>query len=650
MRDCIHSSSPPPPPWMEMEMDRTISYYRSLLRSCSVGQSPPIHGEIVHNFLLKSGLLLLTPISTALFHMYAAVSSSSAAAVRSFRDISLPSSVDFTALISSLSRRHSLPSAALRLFRSMRRAAVPPDAVALLALLSAAARLADPAAGAGAHVLFLKLGFPFSTPARNAAADVYAKCGMMSEARRLFDEVPEPPTVVSWTVLLTGALRWEGLDSGRQMFERMPQKNEVSWTVMIAACVEAGLVREAFSLLSRMLFGCDPVRNLNFISSCSLLSSCSQAGDLTLGRWIHTHITKTGLLDDDQRVVVVGTALIDMYGKCGRIDAARRLFETLQQRNLVTWNAMLNSLSMHGMGSEVLHFFSRMVEEGGQQPDDITFVSVLSACSRSGLVEQGKKLFQDLGLVYGLTPGVEHYACMVDLLGRAGQLKEAEALIREMPVCPNEVVLGSLLASCGLHRKLEMGRKFMQELLQMDPHNTEYHVLLSNMYITSGRHAEADNLRQVMKSRGIRKVPGVSFIEINGYVHHFTAGDKSHPLTLEIYAMMDEVIQRLRLAGYTADAASQISHVPDSCLANEEEREDREQALLVHSEKLAICFGLLSTKPGVPLRIFKNLRICSDCHSAIKLISAIFEREIIVRDRNRFHLFKEGVCSCSDYW
>nr|UPT49103.1 pentatricopeptide repeat protein AaPPR190 [Agave angustifolia] len=215
---------------------------------------------------------------------------------------------------------------------------------------------------------------------------------------------------------------------------------------------------------------------------------------------------------------------------------------------------------------------------------------------------------------------------------------------------PNEVVLGSLLASCSLHGRLELGTRLMHELAEMDPHNTEHHVLLSNLYSSHGKHAEADDLWQEIKKNKSRKGPGMSYIEINGRVHQFSAGDKSHPRTQEVYAKLDEMVQRLRLAGYAPDAASQVSRVKDCYAENGDEREEREQALLLHSERLTIALGLISTRPGVTLRVFKNLRICSDCHSAVKLVSDIYEREIVIRDRNRFHCFKQGACSCSDYW
>lgn len=454
----------------------------------------------------------------------------------------------------------------------------------------------------------------------------------------MFDEIPEK-TVVSWTVLLTTVLKWEGIDRGRQVFDKMPLRNEVSWCTMVCAYIEAGLVRDALSLLAHM--EANSIRNLNHISFCSLLSACSQSGDLCTGRWVHVHVLKTSDFDENESLMV-STSLIDMYSKCGRIESALKVFESTFQKNIVVWNAILSGLSLHGMGREVLNIFQRMISDGTCKPDDITFVSLLTACSRSGLIKHGRKLFHDLTHIYGLTAKVEHYACMVDLLGRAGHLDEAKNLVRDMLVQPNEVVLGSLIASCSLHGKLDLAKQLMHELVQLYPNNTEYHILLSNSCTTTGKHSEADFLRKSMQKQGIRKSPGISYIEIHGYMHKFTAGDKSHPLTRELYVMLDEVMRRLRLAGYIPDVSNQISRV--------EEREEREFLLLVHSERLAVCLGLLTTKPGSQIRIFKNLRICSDCHTVMKLISGSYEREIIVRDRNRFHSFKNGSCSCSDYW
>lgn len=524
----------------------------------------------------------------------------------------------------------------------MLRSSTPPDDVALLSALAASARIANLPLGQSAHLLFLKLGFRPSERCYNAALNLYVKCGRVGDAHKLFDEMPSP-NVISWTVLLSGAVRLEGVEAAREVFDRMPMRNEVSWVTMAAGYVEARRPREAFSMLECLVFGSESIRCLKEKSVCSVLSACSQAGDLAVGRWVHAHVMRWDLFDSDQFVMV---ALIDMYAKCGRIGTARRVFEAMRVKNLVAWNAMLSGLSMHGLGNEALGLFARMAKEGTQRPDDITFIGVLSGCSRSGLIEQGRKVFDDLGSVYGVRPKIEHYACMVDLLGRAGMLEEAEALVRNMPMPPNAVVLGSLLASCGLHGKLELGERLMHELVEMDRSNTEYHVLMSNLYSSHGRHTEADGLWREIRKSGARKGPGVSYIEIDGHVHQFSAGDRSHPQARDVYAKLDEMVQRLRLAGYAPNAASQASRVQQ----DEDQREEREQALMSHSERLAIAFGLIASRPGVPLRVFKNLRICSDCHSAVKLVSDVYKREIVIRDRNRFHCFKQGTCSCSDYW
>ncbi|OIW12463.1 hypothetical protein TanjilG_04212 [Lupinus angustifolius] len=224
-------------------------------------------------------------------------------------------------------------------------------------------------------------------------------------------------------------------------------------------------------------------------------------------------------------------------------------------------------------------------------------------------------------------------------------------MVRKMPVPPNEFVLGSLIGSCYTHGKLQLGERIMRELVHMDPLNTEYHILLSNMYVLSGKEDEANSFRQILKKRGIRKVPGMSSIYVNDKLHQFSAGDKSHPRTSEIYIMLDDMICRLRSGGYVPNTSSQVlfgCSGRDDC--TEEALEEVEQVLFSHSEKLALSFGLISTVSGSPLYIFKNLRICQDCHSAMKIASDIYNREIVVRDRYRFHSFKQGSCSCSDYW
>ncbi|KAK9107983.1 hypothetical protein Syun_023994 [Stephania yunnanensis] len=618
-------------------------HYRSLIRQCARHSQQQQEALKLHAALTKNGLAASprTFILNALLQLHASLGHTSSAH-KLFDEIphSHKDAIDWTTLIASYSR-HSQPRHALSLFAAMPRAAA--DEVTFIAFFAACSQLGDWVAARQGHGHMIKAGLPFTVSASNAAMDVYAKCGLMGDAWRVFGEMGRR-SVVSWTVILSGEVRWEGVRHGRKVFDEMPERNAVAWTVMIVGYVESGLTNEGFSLITELVLG--ELVELNYVTLCSVLSACSQSGDLSIGRWIHAYGLKT--MKGDQLHIMVGTALLDMYSKCGQIDKAFRVFESMANKNVVAWNAMLSGLAMHGRGLLVLDLFPQLMAE--VKPDDVTFVAVLSACSHSGLVDQGRHYFHNLRCLFGVTPKIEHYSCMVDLLGRAGLLDEAHNLVKQMPIPPNEVVIGSVLAACALHGKFQLGEHMLQELAQLDPLNTEYHMLLSNMYSLAGKVDEARSFRRVLKSRGIRKLPGMSSIRVNGQVHRFTSGDKSHFRTQDVYIKLDEIIRRLRSAGYVPNVASQIFSVSEGGIDDAKEVEEKEQMLFSHSEKLAIAFGLISTGPGAPLHIFKNLRICLDCHSAVKLISDIYQREIVIRDRNRFHCFRHGSCSCSDYW
>ncbi|CAK7322962.1 unnamed protein product [Dovyalis caffra] len=620
------------------------AHFRSLLRSCACNSSLST-GKELHAIILTSGLVPACPNSfllNALHHMYASCGVTSSARhlfyqiPRSHKDV-----IDWTTLLTCLVQHGTKPSEGFCFFKEMRKESVVLDDVVMISVFVLCARVEDLRMGRQAQGCLVKMGLG-GVKVCNAVMNMYVKCGLVGEVRRVFSEMNER-NVVSWSILLEGVVKWEGLENGRVVFDEMPERNEVGWSIMIAGYVGNGFSREGFLLLVEMVLRLR--LGLNFVTLSSILSACALSGDVMMGRWVHVYAMKEM---GREMHVMVATALVDMYAKCGQIDMALAAFNYLPRRNVVAWNAILGGLAMHGRGEFVLDIFPKMIEEA--TPDDLTFMAVLSACSHSGLVDQGYHYFHSLESEYGITPKVEHYACMVDLLGRAGCLEEAELLIKKMPMRPNEVVLGSLLGSCNAHGKLQLGERILQELVQMDQHNTEYHVLLSNMYSLEGKQDKANSLRQVLKSKGIRKVPGMSSIHVGGQVHQFSSGGKSHPLTKEIYHALDDMIRRLRLAGYVPNTTTQVFSGSDGREDSTKEMEEKEQALFLHSEKLAFCFGLISTKPGAPLYIFKNLRICQDCHSAIKIASKIYNREIIIRDRNRFHCFKHGSCSCSDYW
>ncbi|WCJ25706.1 Pentatricopeptide repeat (PPR) superfamily protein [Euphorbia peplus] len=613
-------------------------HFRSLLRSCARDASLST-GKKLHAIILTTGLSssLNTFLPNVLLHMYAQCGITSTA-LHLFTQIphSRKDTADWTALLSCLSKHDPSPKPAFSFFKQMCSERVVLDDVALVCVLSLCARVRDLEMGRQLNSVAVKLGLGFSVKICNALMNMYVKCGLIGECRRVFRDMGEK-NVVSWSVLLEGVVGLEGVEVGRGVFDEMPERNEVAWTIMISGYVGSGFCKEGFFLLSRMVFGLR--LGLNFVTLCSILSACTQSGDVMFGRWVHVYVLKVMGKDID---VMVGTALVDMYAKCGRINVACQVFNHLPRRNVVAWNAILAGLAMHGKGKLVLDMFPKMIREA--KPDDLTFMAVLSACSHSGLVDQGWNFFNNLEYEYGVTPKLEHYACMVDLLGRAGQLEEAGDLIKKMPMPPNEVVLGSLLGSCSVHRKLELGERILQDLVQIDPHNTEYHILLSNMYALAGNQDKANSFRQVLKHKGIKKVPGMSSIYAEGKVHMFSSGDLSHPRAGEIYLMLDDMIRRLRSAGYVPNTSGQV------LWGDTVEMEEKERALFSHSEKLALCFGLISTRPESALYIFKNLRICRDCHTAIKIASDVYNREIVVRDRNRFHCFKKGSCSCSDFW
>lgn len=338
---------------------------------------------------------------------------------------------------------------------------------------------------------------------------------------------------------------------------------------------------------------------------------------------------------------IVGGALINMYARCGDIDKAKKVFDEMNERDISTYNSIIAGLGMHGKSIEAIEMFRAMLKHGFR-PNSITFVGVLNACSHRGLVELGFEMFHSMVKDYKIEPRVEHYGCMVDLLGRVGRLEEAFSFITRMKTTPDHIMLGALLSACKIHGNLELGEKIAKTLLDCDKADSGTYVLLSNVYASSGRWKEAAKVRAEMKEGGIQKEPGCSLIEVNNEIHEFLLGDIRHPQKEEIYKKLKELEKRLRLTeGYSPKTHVSLHDIEDR---------QKQWALSIHSERLAICYGLISTKPHTTLRVVKNLRVCNDCHSMIKLIAKVSRRKIVVRDRNRFHHFENGICSCGDYW
>ncbi|KAA8517487.1 hypothetical protein F0562_017780 [Nyssa sinensis] len=584
----------------------------------------------------------------------------------------------------------------------MRRAGLLPNNFTFPFLLKACARLSDFQLGLKLHTLVVKAGFDCDVFVKTPLVCLYAKCGYLENAHKVFDDIPDK-NVVSWTAIISGYIdagkfreavdmfsrllemelkpdsftlvrvlsacshlgdlnsgEWinryvvdigmgrnvfvgtslidmyakcGNMERARSVFDRMPEKDIVSWSVMIQGYASNGLPKEALELFYRM-------QRENVKPDCytivGVLSSCARLGALELGDWATTLIDKNQFFTNP----VLGTALIDMYAKCGKMTSAWRVFKGIKERDLVVWNAVISGLSMNGHVKAAFSLFGQ-VKKLGIQPDGNTFIGLLCGCSHAGLVDEGRRYFDSMNCVFSLTPTIEHYGCMVDLLGRAGLLDEAHQLIKNMPMEANAIVWGALLGGCRVYRDTQLAEHVLERLIELEPWNSGNYVLLSNIYSANRKWDDAAKIRSSMSERGIQKTPGCSWIEVDGIVHEFRVGEKSHPLSDKICRKLSELSKEMKAAGYVPTTEYVLFDI---------EEEEKEHFLGCHSEKLAIAFGLISIASNNVIRIVKNLRVCGDCHMAIKLISKITGREIIVRDTNRFHCFIDGSCSCRDYW
>lgn len=424
------------------------------------------------------------------------------------------------------------------------------------------------------------------------------------------------------------------VDSARRVFEKMLDPCVISYNAIITGYAKCSRPNEALSLFREL-----QVKSLKptDVTMLSVLSCCALLGSLDLGKWIHEYVKKHGF----DKYIKVSTAVIDMYAKCGSLEDAVNVFENMSVRDTPAWSAMIVAYATHGKGYKAIETFEEM-RKSGVQPDEITFLGLLYACSHNGLVAEGWGYFSSMRDKYGIFPGIKHYGCMVDLLSRTGHLDEAYKFIDELPIKPTPILWRTLLAACSSHGDVELGKRVMERIFELDDSHGGDYVILSNLCARAGRWEDVDYLRKLMKDRGVVKVPGCSSIEVDNIVHEFFSGDGVNTTATSLHKALDELMKELKMIGY----------VPDTSLVFHAEmgEEEKEISLRYHSEKLAIAYGLLNTPPGSTIRVVKNLRVCGDCHAAAKLISHIFDRQIILRDVQRFHHFRDGKCSCGDFW
>ncbi|PUZ78392.1 hypothetical protein GQ55_1G449100 [Panicum hallii var. hallii] len=446
------------------------------------------------------------------------------------------------------------PLGTLRLFPRLRRIlpAFRPNNYAFSFLLKASADStgSDARFVSSLHALAVVLAWDAHAYVANGLIHAYASHGLLPSARRLFDGAlsSRAADVCSWTSLLTAYARAGRVDEARALFDEMPRRNDVSWSAMLSAYVAAGSFADAVRLFEDMLrSGARP----NRAAVVGVLTACGALGALEQGRWVHALVAaRPSQVGMDG---VVATALIDMYAKCGSLDAARQVFAaaTTEQRDVFAYTAMISGLSDHGRCQEAMELFGKMQAEG-VRPNEVTFICVLTACGRAGLVGRAKEIFRSMAAEHGVQPGVEHYGCLVDVLGRAGRLREALAVVRSMPMRPDSYVLGALLSACAAQGDVDVGKQVVEWLAEQGLDHSGVHVQLSNMYAAWSEWEEVARVRRAMDQRNVAKVPGCSMLEVDGVACEFVAGDRSHPRMREIMAAVTDLHEHLRLLGTTA--------------------------------------------------------------------------------------------------
>ncbi|KAJ4729548.1 Pentatricopeptide repeat-containing protein [Melia azedarach] len=581
-------------------------------------------------------------------------------ATQVFKEMPERDSVSFNALITGYSKE-GLNEEAIKLFSEMQQLGFKPSDFTFAAALCAGIGLDDIALGQQVHAFVVKTNFVGNVFVANALLDFYSKHDRVVEARKLFGEMPEVDGV-SYNVMIT-CYAWNGQHKeSLRLFRELQftrfNRSQFPFSTLLSIVantldlhigrqihaqtivtsanseVKKGYIEESLNLFIEMHRANVSADQATF---ASILKASADLASLSLGKQLHSFVIRSGFMSN----VFSASALLDMYAKCGSLKEAIQTFQEMTERNIVSWNALISAYAQNGDGEATLKSFEEMIQSG-YQPDSVSFLSVLSACSHCGLVAEGLQYFNSMTQKYKLEPKKEHYVCMIDILCRRGCFDQAEMLIAQMPFEPDEIMWSSVINSCRIHKNLELAKKAADQLFKMEKlRDAAPYVAMSNIYAGAGQWDSVSKVKKAMRDRGVKKVAGYSWVEIKNKVHVFTANDKQHPQMKEIRRKIENLIRQMKKEGYKPDT---------SCALHNEDEEIKIESLKYHSERLAIAFALINTPEGSPILVMKNLRACTDCHAAIKVISKITRREITVRDSSRFHHFSDGLCSCGDYW
>ncbi|KAL5700802.1 hypothetical protein ACHQM5_026209 [Ranunculus cassubicifolius] len=601
------------------------------LRFCAKHNSPS-QGKILHAQIIKSGLQQSQPLLNSLISMYGKCNLLHYA-LHLFDEMPQRDQVSYDSILTAYNQA-KLPHQTLSLFRNMFSVdKLLPDGYIYATLIKACAGLSTVRQGKQVHASFVLSRFCDDDIVKSSLVDMYSRYGLMEDARSVFESV-KVKNSVSWTALISGYARNGQCEVAVAVLRRMQVKDLFSWTALISGIVQTGDGVDAIKLFVEMRWEDVKIEDPFVLSS--VVGAAANIAALELGKQLHCVVIVLGY----ESSVFVSNALVDMYGKCSDILAAKGVFDKILGRDVVSWTTIIVGMAQHGRAHEALCLFDEMLLEG-LKPNEVTFIGLVYACSHGGFVDKGRHLFNSMIKDYKIRPSLQHYTCLLDLLGRSGHLAEADNIIKTMPFEPDEATWAALLSACKHHRATEMGVRIANHLIGSRFNDPSSYILLSNTYAAAGLWSEVSKVRKTMEVMQVKKEPGYSRVNLGKDEQVFYAGEIPHHIKDEILGLLKELNVEMENRGYTPDT---------SFVLHDMEMQEKEQQLFTHSERLAVAYALLKGIPGTTIRIVKNLRVCGDCHTVLKLISDIVHRDIVVRDATRFHHFKDGRCSCGDFW
>ncbi|XAR48473.1 hypothetical protein NMG60_11031299 [Bertholletia excelsa] len=575
-----------------------------VLNACSLTYMIEL-GKQIHAYIIKYEIEYDTTIGNALCSLYAKHGGLSSA-VKAFWKIREKNVISWTTVISCCGDNGD-SAMGLSLFTEMLSEGVEANEYTLTSVLSLCCVMQAVEVGMQVHSMSIKLGYKMNLPVTNSVMYLYLKCGCVAEAKKLFDRM-ETISLVTWNAMIAG-------------YAQMMNHKEDGLSEH-----QSGI--EALKIFHKLHYsGMKP----DLFTFSSVLTVCCGLLALQQGEQVHAQAIKTGFLSD----VVVGTALVNMYSKCGSIERASKAFVEMSTRTLISWTSMITGFAQNGFWQQALQLFEDM-RLAGVRPNQITFVGVLSACSQAGMVDEAFSYFKMMKKKYRIRPVMDHYACLIDMFVRLGHLDEAFDFVKKMDFEPNEVIWSILIAGCRSQGNLELGFYAAEKLLELNPKCSETYVLLLNMYLSSGKFKDVSRVRKMMRDEKVGNLKDWSWINIKDKVYSFKSDDHHE----EVSDFLRSLLEKAKTIGYKTQGPE---------LTEDEVEEGSSSSASHHSEKLALSFGLLNTPNSVPIHVTKSISMCRDCHSFIKFVSALTNREIVIRDSKRLHKFINGHCSCGDF-